>query len=100
MFLPYLEEPRIIQQWFNNLIKQARKPKWLTSAAEPSFIVGMGIGGKEALCDSKTIICGPGMIPKKEIYDYLQQGGKQLLDSNCLGIVSFPIYKVSFKNAF
>ncbi|MBU2948206.1 DNA-processing protein DprA [Zobellia uliginosa] len=76
----------------NNLIKQ-QKAHMLTSAADLIYLLGWDINKKETPIIQKQLFVE--LEPAEQsIYDYLQQNGKQLLDSIALEC-KLPIFKVS-----
>ena len=76
----------------NNLIKQ-QKAHMLTSVADLIYMLGWQLEEKEPTSIQKQLFVDLDDT-EKEIYDYLQQGGKQLLDSIALDC-KLPIFKVS-----
>jgi len=76
----------------NNLIKQ-QKAHMLTSAADLIYMLGWQLEDKEPKTIQKQLFVDLDAT-EKEIYDYLQQGGKQMLDSIALDC-NLPIFKVS-----
>lgn len=76
----------------NNLIKQ-QKAQMLTSAADLIYMLGWELEEKKPTAIQKQLFVDLDDT-EKEIYNYLQQGGKQLLDSIALDC-KLPIYKVS-----
>lgn len=76
----------------NNLIKQ-QKAHMLTSAADLVYMLGWEIEEKKAEPVQKQLFVELSET-EKEIYDYLQQGGKQMLDHIALAC-KLPIFKVS-----
>ncbi len=76
----------------NNLIKQ-QKAHMLTSAADLVYMLGWDIEEKKAEPVQKQLFVELNET-EKEIYDYLQQGGKQMLDHIALAC-KLPIFKVS-----
>ncbi len=76
----------------NNLIKQ-QKAQMLTSAADLIYMLGWDLEEKEPTIIQKQLFVELDDT-EKEIYDYLQQRGKQLLDHIALDC-KLPIFKVS-----
>ena len=76
----------------NNLIKQ-QKAHMLTSAADLIYMLGWELEEKKATTIQKQLFVDLDDT-EKEIYNYLQQGGKQMLDSIALDC-KLPIFKVS-----
>ncbi|WP_411029452.1 DNA-processing protein DprA [Spongiimicrobium sp. 3-5] len=76
----------------NNLIKQ-QKAHMLTSAADLIYMLNWQIDQKEGKAVQKQLFV-PMDETEKAIYDYLQQKGKQLLDSIALEC-KLPIFKTS-----
>ncbi|NNG09398.1 MAG: DNA-protecting protein DprA [Arenibacter sp.] len=76
----------------NNLIKQ-QKAHMLTSAADLVYMLGWEIEEKTTEPVQKQLFVELSET-EKEIYDYLQQGGKQMLDHIALAC-ELPIFKVS-----
>lgn len=65
----------------------------LTSVADLIYMLGWQLEEKEPTSIQKQLFVNLDDT-EKEIYDYLQQGGKQLLDSIALDC-KLPIFKVS-----
>lgn len=76
----------------NNLIKH-QKAQMLTSAADLIYMMGWELEEKEPVSIQKQLFVDLDDT-EKEIYDYLQQGGKQMLDLIALDC-KLPIFKVS-----
>ena len=76
----------------NNLIKQ-QKAHMLTSVADLIYMLGWQLEEKEPASIQKQLFVDLDDT-EKEIYDYLQQGGKQMLDSIALDC-KLPIFEVS-----
>tara|TARA_R110000868_G_scaffold93810_1_gene259403 strand:+ start:7784 stop:8887 length:1104 start_codon:yes stop_codon:yes gene_type:complete len=76
----------------NNLIKQ-QKAHMLTSAADLIYMLGWELEEKKTTTIQKQLFVDLDDT-EKEIYNYLQQGGKQLMDSIALDC-KLPIFKVS-----
>jgi len=76
----------------NNLIKR-QKAQMLTSAAELIYMLGWELEEKEPASIQKQLFVELDDT-EKEIYNYLQQGGKQMLDLIALDC-KLPIFKVS-----
>ncbi|MEQ8219528.1 MAG: DNA-processing protein DprA [Arenibacter sp.] len=76
----------------NNLIKQ-QKAQMLTSAADLIYMLGWELEEKEPATIQKQLFVELDDT-EREIYDYLQQGGKQMLDHIALDC-KLPIFKVS-----
>jgi DNA processing protein len=76
----------------NNLIKQ-QKAQMLTSAADLIYLLGWELEEKKPANIQKQLFVELDTT-EREIYDYLQLGGKQMLDSIALDC-KLPIFKVS-----
>lgn len=76
----------------NNLIKQ-QKAQMLTSAADLVYLLGWDLEERKAEPIQKQLFVEMSET-EKSIYGYLQQGGKQLLDSIALEC-GLPVFKVS-----
>lgn len=76
----------------NNLIKQ-QKAHMLTSAADLVYLLGWDVEEKKAEPIQKQLFVELDDT-EKSIYRYLQQQGKQLLDSIALEC-KIPVFKVS-----
>ncbi|MCM4167931.1 ATP-dependent RecD-like DNA helicase [Arenibacter antarcticus] len=76
----------------NNLIKQ-QKAQMLTSAADLIYMLGWELEEKQTKTVQKQLFVELDET-EKDIYTYLQTGGKQMLDSIALDC-KLPIYKVS-----
>ena len=76
----------------NNLIKQ-QKAHMLTSAADLVYLLGWELENKNPAPVQKQLFVELDST-EKEIYNYLQTNGKQILDSIALEC-NFPIFKVS-----